>query len=115
MNYGSLNNLMAADARYPDPEVGMGMTFISWTDRKAGTIVEVVNAKTIRVQADTSTRTDGLGMTDAQTYDYSPDPDAPIETYTLRSNGRWVRKGESAKGGSRIAIGARSTYHDFSF
>lgn len=112
---GSLVNHLMDRTQDPAPEVGMGATLLGWTDRHAATIVEVPNERTVVVQADTATRTDNNGMSDAQSYDYAANPDAPRVTYTLRKNGRWVRKGESSKNGARLSIGHRSSYYDYSF
>jgi hypothetical protein len=110
-----VNGLMAGATNTPDPVVGMGATILMWTDRHAATVVEVINAKTIVIQQDRATRADDNGMSDAQSWTFEPNPDAPRTTYTKRSNGAWVRKGEPAKGGSRIAVGVRSEHYDFSF
>jgi hypothetical protein len=110
-----VNGMMAGATNTPDPVVGMGATMIGWTDRHAATVVEVINDKTIVVQQDTATRTDDRGMSDAQDWTFEPNPDAERKTYTKRSNGAWVLKGQSAKGGSRILVGARSEHFDFSF
>ena len=100
------------------PEVGMGCTFLMWSDRNPGTIVEVVNAKTIVVQRDNAKRLDNGGpypYTESQDYDFSPNVEAEKETFTKRKNGRWVRKGSNMKNGQKIAIGYRSAYRDPSF
>jgi hypothetical protein len=46
---------------------------------------------------------------------YTRDYDAPLETFTLRSNGRWVRKGQPMSSRSTLTIGTRSVYRDPSF
>lgn len=113
---GSLVNAIQGGSRQGDPEVGMGATVLGWTDRYAATIVEVKNnGKTVVVQEDNAKRVDSNGMSEAQTYEYTPNMDAPRKTYTRRRNGQYVRQGESMKGGGRIAIGYRNHYHDFSF
>lgn len=114
---GSLINLVSGDARYPQPEVGMGATILMWTDRHAATVTKVsASRKQVTVQEDKATRTDNLGMTDSgQEYTFEPNPDAPERVYTLRKNGAWVRQGEPLRGGQRLAIGHRDHYYDFSF
>lgn len=97
------------------PAVGAGATLLMWSDRHAGTIVEVSpNGKRVGFQQDEAIRTDKNGMSDSQTYEYKPNPQAGIQYFTLRKNGAWVREGESMKG-TRITIGVRNEYHDFSF
>ena len=54
---GSLvNHLMSQDTPIA-PEIGMGATILSWTDRNAGTIVKIT-PKQIHVQEDNAERTD---------------------------------------------------------
>lgn len=113
---GSLVNHVMGSSTQPTPEVGMGVTFLSYTDRSPGTIASVSKSgKTITVRPDAYRRTDSNGMSESQTYEFTPQPDAPESTYTLRKNGSWVREGQPMKGGSRIAIGYRDAYYDFSF
>jgi hypothetical protein len=111
---GSLfNHLMSGSAPLL-PKVGMGCTVLMWSDRHAATITEVSkNGKRVGIVEDIATRVDGNGMSDAQEYSYSPGAGAPTY-YTLRKNGAFVREGDTLKG-TRIAIGAHNTYHDFSF
>jgi hypothetical protein len=111
---GSLMNNIAANSKYPDPVVGMGATRLSWTDRDPFTIVEVIDARTIVVQEDEARRIDRNGMSECQTYEFTPDPDARRVTLTFRKNGRWVEKG-SPMGGTPYAVGHREKYHDYSF
>lgn len=115
MHTNSLVNILMSNGDKPTPVVGMGCTRLAWTDRHAFTVVEVVNTKTIKVRQDHAKRIDTNGVSESQTYEYTADPNAPIITVTLRKNGRWVEKGESAKHGTAYSIGSRNEYHDFSF
>lgn len=109
------SNIMANSAQ-PAPAVGMGATILMYTDRHAATIIEVINDKTIVIQQDNAKRIDNLGMTDSgQKYNYTANPDAPKMTYTLRSNGRWVCKGQGSKDGQSIMVGSREEFFDFCF
>ena len=124
---GSLvNHLYARGVKgQPTPEVGMGATLLSHTDRHAATItsVETIRGKTyITVQEDKSYRTDKNGMSECQDYEYSRDPNGCKQTFRTDKNGMWERVyfNEVTKrwkktdcGGLRI--GSRNTYHDFSF
>lgn len=115
MSYGNLINRVIENTTSNKPTVGMGATICKYSDRHAATVVAVSkDGKSVDIQRDTATRTDKNGMSECQDYEYSPNPDASIETYTLRKNGRWVQKGQSLKGQS-IAIGYRSEYYDYSF
>ena len=112
---GSLINHVLSNYNDATPVVGMGCTILGWSDRHAATIVEVSkNRKTIAIQKDIAVRTDKNGMSEMQSYDFTPNPNATKEIYTLRKNGRWIRKGDSIKG-NHLKIGARQEYYDFSF
>ena len=116
METGSLINSIYGQSDQPIPEVGMGATILMWTDRRAATVIGVLTSgRQIAVQEDLATRVDDNGMSDAQTYEYQPNPEAAISNYTLRRNGAWIRKGESMKSGQRLTLGVRDHHHDFSF
>jgi hypothetical protein len=51
----------------------MGATVLMYSDRHAGTIVEVCG-KRLMWQADTASRTDKNGVSDAQSYSYERNP-----------------------------------------
>lgn len=124
---GSLvNNLYARQVKgQPTPEVGMGATMLSYTDRSAATItaVETIRGKIyITVQEDKSVRTDKNGMSECQDYEYSRDENGRVQTFRQAANGMWERVYKNTEtnrwkktdcGGLRI--GSRNTYHDFSF
>jgi len=114
MNTNSGINLLMSQSKDALPAVGMGATILMWSDRHAATIVEVsANLKTIVIQQDNAKRTDNNGMSESQTYEYSPNTDAPRRTYTLRKNGKYVEKG-SPMNGLPLAIGYRREYYDYS-
>jgi len=94
------------------PVVGMGATFLAFTDRTPFTVIEVAeNGKTCKVQEDTSTRTDSNGMSECQEYTYAPNPKGAIYTLSLRKDGRWRVRGDTML----FSIGERRRYHDYSF
>lgn len=112
--YGSLQNrIMEEGAQKLKPEVGMGATFISYSDLDAGTIVEVVSDVHIRVQYDNCIRTDNNGQSEHQDYRYEPDPRAPIADCWLRKDGKW--HDEKSIKGRVVRIGKREHYFDPSF
>ncbi len=101
------------------PQVGDGATILGWTDRRAATVVSFErNAKgtknRVGIVEDNAKRTDSNGLSELQTYEFSPGTGSP-SYFTLRKNGKWVREGESINGGQRIIIGKRDHYYDFSF
>ncbi len=114
--HGSLQNMLAAPVG-DTLNIGDGATIISWTDRTACTVIDVlVTAKgAIKgyvLQADIARRTDGYGMSDAQSYAYERDPEGT--TYEARVVRQGRAKG-NVKVGDRKVIAGRHHYHDYSF
>lgn len=109
----------------PTPVVGMGCTILGWTDRQAATIVNVSNIRGrtyLVVQEDHAKRVDHNGMSESQTYEFTPNPNGLTAHYQQDAAGRWneVRYNAETKrfrktGGPGLRIGARDHYHDFSF
>jgi hypothetical protein len=113
MRAGSLVNLIGDTALdNTEAAVGVGVTEIMWTDRRAGTIIEVKrNGRTLVVQYDEAIRTDANGMSDAQSYRFERNTDAATREFTLRKDGTYRVKG----GSGRLILGVRDAYHDYSF
>ena len=97
MRHGSLQNLLAGSTTEPIT-VGMGATRIGWTDRHPYTVIEVRSPKCLVLREDKATRTDNLGMSDCQSYEFNPDPDGRTVVVTLRKNGKWGGKGRFKQG-----------------
>lgn len=99
------------------PVVGLGVTLRGYTDRYAGTIIEVgAKRKRIVVQQDAAIRVDENGTSMVQLYRYERDPQGAIYVFTLRSNGRWVLQGRSMHSpGFGVTLGTRDAYYDPSF
>lgn len=94
------------------PEIGMGVTINGWSDKHAGTIIEVLrNGRSIVIQADTAIRIDNNGMSESQEYTYQPNPQGSITVATLRQDGSYRVKG----GSSIVSLGFRREYYDYSF
>lgn len=115
---GSLINNIYANSKQVVPIVGMGATMLMFSDRHAGTIVEVLKKSKGEVkgfvwQQDNAKRIDKNGMSESQQYEYSANIDGPKYEVILRKNGRYVRKGESLNGTS-FALDSRMEYYDFS-
>lgn len=92
------------------PEVGMGATLWCGTDRYAHTISRVsASGKTFWMRQDVSTRTDQNGLSESQTYSYSPNPDAKEIRTSRCKDGKWRSEGQI------VWLGVRSTYRDPSF
>jgi hypothetical protein len=109
--FGSLNNLMMSRQRTPPtPEVGMGATLLSWTDRYPATVVWVSpSGKTLHLQEDNAERVDDNGMSECQSYRFTPNPAAAVQVARLTAKGWKVVKGK------RVLLGRREKYYDYSF
>lgn len=117
----TLNEIMYGGTKgQPEPEVGMGITLLFWSDREPGTIVDVVpfksgpnkgKARLIRFQEDKVDFVDGKTV-------ITPDPDARVETATRRKGDRFVTTGDknilwnAPIEGVRVRIGDRGYYRD---
>lgn len=108
----------------PAPVVGMGVTFLHWTDRSPGTIFRVFTVgKTqyIECRADDYKRTDKNGMSEEQEYRFTTKVNGGRSYYRIGRNGLWeaVKQNEAGRwvksGGAGLRIGDRDAYHDFSF
>lgn len=89
--FGNLSNRMMERSKQVEPKVGIGCTECMFSDRHAYTIIDVsLNGKKIVVQEDIATRIDKNGMSESQTYDYTPNPNGKTVIVTLRKNGRWI-------------------------
>lgn len=110
---GSLINRLSETATPATPVVGMGATQLMYSDRHAFTVIAVAaNGKSCTVQADTATRTDSNGMSDAQAYSFAPNPEGATYELRLNKKGKWAVKGSPD---SIFGMGYRSEYHDYSF
>ena len=123
---GSLiNNIMSRSViGEPTPEIGMGATMLSWTDRNPATIVSVFNkGKTmyIGVNEDDAVRTDNNGISESQTYEFKFNPHVAIRYYRKTAQGTWEgcyinpETGRFVKGCGSVIIGQRGKYWDPSF
>ena len=124
----SLSNHLLSRAVVGEPEVkvGMGVTFLSWTDRNPGTIFRVFTvgkATIIECRDDDYKRVDSNGMSESQEYEFflkvngrksyfrKNEKSGLWERITKNEEtGRWVKAG-----GQGLRIGEREKCHDFSF
>lgn len=118
---GSLMNHVFSSCN-DEPVVGMGATILMWSDREPATIIEVNQKKRyIVVQEDHAERIDNNGMSEAQQYVYSPNPDGCKRIYRKMKDGRWrehyinVVTKRLIKGGGYLSIGERQKFYDYSF
>jgi hypothetical protein len=72
------------------------------------------------VQEDDAKRIDNNGISESQQYEYTPNPDSPIQ-YFRNKNDSWesvyfdMDTNRFKKGSGSILIGHREKYYDFSF
>jgi len=108
-----MSHLMMNDTQ-PEPEAGMPATICGWTDRSPATVIEVRLFKSgarkgqvceVVVQEDSYRRTDTLGMSDCQSYEYSRNPEGYTRTFKRGKDGKF-------KG---LTLGHRERYYDYSF
>lgn len=114
---GSLINNIYSAMKQPAPQVGLGATVLGWTDRRAGTIIDVGLDGSFVVQEDRATRTDTNGMSDCQTYAYERDPTGRLWRFrrVARGHQKGLIRENGRKDGSAVVIGVRDKHHDFSF
>lgn len=114
----SLTNAIMVASKQPEPKVGMGATIVMYSDRYAATIVTIARVSGIdrvHVREDIVTRIDNNGMSECQDYAYAPNPNAPVQVFTLRNTGRYVKMRQPTNGGTHLLIGVRDHYTDPSF
>jgi hypothetical protein len=119
---GSMTNHLYSRAviGQPTPEVGMGATVLCWTDRHAATIVVVYrDGEIITVQEDHAKFTGPPGMSENQTYSYSPNKNGSTYSFRKDKNGTWSQVSlnpDTARWnkvkGPGLRIGEREEYRD---
>lgn len=88
----------------------IGGTLCYHSDRHPITLTGFsASGKVLYFRHDDAVREDNNGMSDEQTYIITQDPEAPICKAYRRKDGNYYH------GGTRIAIGYRRRYYDFSF
>lgn len=122
---GSLFNHIMANCSIKDIIPGeTGATLLSWSDRHAATVVDVFTKgkfNYVTVQEDNAKRVDNNGMSDAQDYEYTANPDGAkrifritdkgfVQVYVDNETGRFKKYGSGG-----LMIGRRDHFYDFSF
>lgn len=108
---GSLINHVLTSGGQRQPQVGDGATICGWTDRHAATIVKVTPTQ-IHVQQDFAKRVLQPGehaMSESQTYEYTPNPNASIIVF------RKTKRGYHSSQGTGLIVGNRDEYYDYNF
>ena len=120
--YGSLHNRLMEASKQPVPVIGMEATITSYSDRHAGTVINV-GPKMVVIQEDKSIRTDTNGMSDCQSYRYERDSEGRLVTFRQDRSGHWrevkfnseSRRYRFVDGGCGLVLGNRDSYYDYSF
>lgn len=93
------------------PQIGMGATMFFGSDRRAATIIEVIDDKTIIVVPDIAKLTGGSVLDENQQYQFERG-NGMGQVFTKRKNGRWIKSGQRMNNGTHLAVGHRSHYWD---
>lgn len=97
--------------------VGDGVTERYWTDREPYEVIEVKSESTIVVRELRARRTDDLGVSDTQDYEYYRNYSAPVKTLRKVKRGKyyvWIEWGHG-RGGNTFHIGTARKYYDYCF
>lgn len=94
------------------PEIGMPCTICYVTDSRPAEVVAIrKDGKEIDIRDMDYKLIKGDVFSGAE-YEYTSNPNNGISTYTLRKNGRYIRKGEPLRGGSPLSLGFARYYYD---
>lgn len=105
--FGSYTNILMNNIAPTCPEVGMGCTILSWSDRNPATIVAVSKSgKSFEFTHDHYRRTDKNGFSEVQEYEYTSRPEASRSKARLCKDGRYKCHGQT------VLVGEREKYED---
>jgi hypothetical protein len=90
----------------------MGGTEQIGSDRHAVTVVAVLSPRRIQVQRDLQRLVEGNMLSERQRYEFTPNPKAPVETVSLRKDGRWRAVGQPFAYWNGIRLGHRDAHRD---
>lgn len=106
--YGNLTNRLMEGPQDIIPEVGMGATQLSYSDRDPYTIIEIISKNKIKVQADDA---ENVGESCYnQNWKITPNKEGQIKTLVKTTKGWKVLKGST-----RFILGVRDKYFDYEF
>lgn len=120
MQFGSINNMIDARVKNPEPVIDMPATILAWTDRYGATVIDVRRNKAgkvtaVLVQEDNAERADTRGMCEHQDWSFTRNTDGRVWEFTARRDGKLVEKGSRKGDGYGLRLGYREKYYDFSF
>lgn len=112
--YGSLQNRVQENCRYPKPEIGMGATEMLWSDRNAYEVIEIKDDRHITVRR-LKCKLVSEYFTDCQEYEYEHDPNGITANLFLTKKGQWRERYHNRSLGNVFALGFAEEYRDPSF
>lgn len=113
--YGSLQNRLMERSAGPVPEVGMGVSECSWSDRNAYEVIEVIDDRHILVRRMKAVLKKGSDWFD-QDYDLFSDENGSVIKLFKKKNGCWAERiGKNGVGCNGFSIGVAREYRDPSF
>jgi hypothetical protein len=113
MAYGSLMNVLASGSveAKAAPTVGAGVTELSYTDRRPGTISRVsASGKTFWYRDDRVAVVGEANPYGRQEWEIARDDSAPETKVTLRKDGVWRNEF-----GRAVLVGVREMHYDYNF
>lgn len=110
--YGSLYNTIINSSVVP--AIGMGATEICWTDRHPYEIIAIKDPRHISVRLMDYKRTDDLGPSESQEYEYTSNEGNPTKELFFTHRGVWRERNGRALG-NKFVLGVMEEYYDFTF
>ena len=93
--------------------IGTPCTINHWSDRDPAEVIEIRNnGKTLIVRAMGYKCISGSAQDGSAQYEYFSDEKGVVREFTLRKNGRYVRKGDGSNSGLGLSVGFARRYYD---
>lgn len=114
--YGSIDNRLMENSKMPTPEVGMGVTECSYSDRHPYEVIAIKDSRHITVRELDWKRIDNNGMSDSQEYEYYSNPENRTADLFLTKQGQWRERYDGRRLGCNcFYIGTAEYYYDYTF
>lgn len=110
--YGSLQNRLQENCKYPKPKIGMGATELMYSDTKAYEVIAVKDDRHITVRR---LKAKLIGSYYDQDYEYESDPNGITANLFLTKKGQWRERYYDRSLGNVFALGYAKEYNDPSF
>jgi hypothetical protein len=123
--YNMINQILSRQViGQPNPKIGMGATILMYSDRHAGTIIDIYCGKEITIQVDKATVISGSTYDGSAQYSYTKDSNGELFKFKKDKKGIWRELYVNDKGnvcmtkqgeGHGLKIGVRMEYYDPTF